>query len=628
MNLIIDIGNTVAKLAVFDGDKMVEVLRGSNHSLDCLNILRHKYPITRGIVASVITLSNTIRRQLSEVDFEILELDWQTPTPVTNMYKSPQTLGMDRLAAVVGANYLLPNKDLLVIDAGTALTCEFIDAQGRYWGGNISPGIYVRFKALNACCDKLPLIDRRGDLPEFGYDTETAIRAGVIKGMEFEIAGYIRLMQKKHPDLLVFLTGGDKFSFDTNLKSIIFADRFLVLKGLTRYGLGDTFDYIFANNAAMGGVGYALRTSQHINPMNPASYTAVDSLSFMFDTGMTLKSSNYQEGNYKSNAKNSSFDYLAMQFRLHPRIATVIGYTPFSTVGYNFSRTKDIAGSDVAVTNNFYGDGDLRQIFGGVGFKILDNLSVGANVGYLYGKLNYQTTASLSNGGDQSIIYNKMDVSSYNLNFGLQYTRQLDKGHELTVGLAYGLGHVLNVTDTHGTQVTDGSTYSSVNEQSTENAYGIPHTFGAGLAWKYKNNLTVEADYTLQKWEGVKYGNSTGLYKNRSKIALGAEWLPKEFGRSYLARIKYRAGAYYSTPYVTTPSADPYGAWTDGPKEYGVSVGLGLPLNLYQRNSVLSITGQYVRVSPSASGLLSENRFVLKIGLTFNERWFMKWRVN
>ena len=329
----------------------------------------------------------------------------------------------------------------------------------------------------------------------------------------------------------------------------------------TRYGLGDTFDYIFANNAAMGGVGYALRTSQHINPMNPASYTAVDSLSFMFDTGMTLKSSNYQEGNYKSNAKNSSFDYLAMQFRLHPRI-------------------------------------------------------------------DYQTTASLSNGGDQSIIYNKVDVSSYNLNFGLQYTRQLDKGHELTVGLAYGLGHVLNVTDTHGTQVTDGSTYSSVNEQSTENAYGIPHTFGAGLAWKYKNNLTVEADYTLQKWEGVKYGNSTGLYKNRSKIALGAEWLPKEFGRSYLARIKYRAGAYYSTPYVTTPSADPYGAWTDGPKEYGVSVGLGLPLNLYQRNSVLSITGQYVRVSPSASGLLSENRFVLKIGLTFNERWFMKWRVN
>ena len=234
MNLIIDIGNTVAKLAVFDGDKVVEVLRGSNHSLDCLTILRHKYPIERGILASVIRLSNTIRRQLREVDFEVLELDCHTPVPITNMYKSPQTLGMDRLAAAVGANYLMPRKNLLVIDAGTALTYEFIDAEGKYWGGNISPGLYVRFKTLNACCDKLPLIDRRGDLPEFGYDTETAIRAGVIHGMEFEIAGYIRLMQKKYPDLLVFLTGGDKFSFDANLKSIIFADRFLVLKGLNR----------------------------------------------------------------------------------------------------------------------------------------------------------------------------------------------------------------------------------------------------------------------------------------------------------------------------------------------------------------------------------------------------------
>ena len=166
VNLVIDIGNTVAKLAVFDGE-------------------------------------------------------------IRNLYKTPETLGMDRLAAVVGANYLSPGRNLLVVDAGTALTYEFIDAEGNYWGGNISPGIYTRFKTLNACCDKLPLIERKGETPEFGFDTETAIRAGVIRGIEFEIIGYITLLQKKYPDLLVFLTGGDKFSFDTNLKSIIFADRFL-----------------------------------------------------------------------------------------------------------------------------------------------------------------------------------------------------------------------------------------------------------------------------------------------------------------------------------------------------------------------------------------------------------------
>ena len=146
MNLIIDIGNTVAKLAVFEGDELVDILRGSNHSLDCIKILSHKYKIDKCIIASVITISNTIKKQLSSVDFPVLELNYKTPIPINNKYKSPETLGMDRLAAVVGANYLIPNRNLLVIDAGTALTYEFIDSNANYWGGNISPGIYTRFK--------------------------------------------------------------------------------------------------------------------------------------------------------------------------------------------------------------------------------------------------------------------------------------------------------------------------------------------------------------------------------------------------------------------------------------------------------------------------------------------------
>lgn len=234
MELIIDIGNSNAKLAVFDNGKIVEVLRGSNHSLDCLPLLYNKYPIKRGIYATVITLSNTIRKQLGKLPFPIMQLTKDTPVPITNLYHTPETLGMDRIAAVVGAHDQYPDRNLLVIDAGTAITYEFIDAKGCYHGGNISPGMYTRFKALNICCDKLPLIHKTGEKPEFGYNTETAIRAGVIRGIEFEINGYIAMMQKKYSDLLVFLTGGEDFSFDTNLKNIIFADRFLVLKGLNR----------------------------------------------------------------------------------------------------------------------------------------------------------------------------------------------------------------------------------------------------------------------------------------------------------------------------------------------------------------------------------------------------------
>lgn len=390
----------------------------------------------------------------------------------------------------------------------------------------------------------------------------------------------------------------------------------------TRYGLGELSDQAFAHNAAMGGIGYALRSSEQINVMNPASYSAVDSLSFMFDIGMGLKSSNYQENGYKTNAKNASFDYLAMQFRLHPRVGFAVGFTPYSNVGYKFSRTSDIENSDdVTLTNTFYGDGGLQQIFGGIGFKILDNLSIGANVGYLYGEIDYQTLATLSNGGDQTTTYNNISINSYIANFGLQYTQKLSKTDKVTLGLVYGLGHDLKSTETKGIQVTDGSSYSELTEETIKDSYGIPSTFGAGLTWQHKQNLTVGADYTLQQFENVKYDNSTDFYKNRTRIGAGIEYMPSLYGRNYLSRIRYRAGAYYSSSYMKLPEYD-------GPKEWGVSAGFGLPLHLFQRNTVLSITGQYVRVLPSVKGMLSENRFVLKLGLTFNEHWFMKWRVN
>ena len=234
LNLIIDIGNTAAKVALFDGGEMVEVLTESNQSLDCLEALCVKYPVEQGIVATVIDLSERVLAALVALPFPLLWLDSKTPLPVTNLYETPETLGYDRMAAVVGANEQYPRRDILVIDAGTCITYEFIDSKGQYHGGNISPGMQMRFKALNQFTGRLPLIDSNGRKLPMGRDTETAIRAGVLKGMEYEISGYIESMKHKYPELLVFLTGGDEFSFDSSVKSIIFADRFLVLKGLNR----------------------------------------------------------------------------------------------------------------------------------------------------------------------------------------------------------------------------------------------------------------------------------------------------------------------------------------------------------------------------------------------------------
>lgn len=234
MNLIIDIGNTVAKVALFDGSSLVEVVYDSNQSLDCLPSVCTKYPIRKGIVATVIDLNEQVSAQLEALSFPVIRLDETTPLPVINLYETPETLGYDRMASVVAANEQFPDKDVLVIDAGTCITYEFVDRHGQYHGGNISPGLNMRLKALHQFTGRLPLVQPQGRMADMGKDTETAIRAGVIKGIEYEISGYITALKHKYPELLVFLTGGDDFSFDTKLKSVIFADRFLVLKGLNR----------------------------------------------------------------------------------------------------------------------------------------------------------------------------------------------------------------------------------------------------------------------------------------------------------------------------------------------------------------------------------------------------------
>lgn len=232
MNLIIDIGNSFAKVAVFERGEMVEIFRFPNRSLEGLSDVVRSYSLDKGIVSSVITIDSKMEEQLNSLGVPLLTLSPDTPLPIHNLYKTPETLGPDRLAAVVGAYERCRGENALVIDVGTCITYDFIDASGRYHGGNISPGITMRFKALHVYTDRLPLVEMCGDFDILGFSTETAIRSGVMRGVELEIKGYIREMQDKYGRLFVFLTGGDVVSFETTEKSSIFADEYLVLKGL------------------------------------------------------------------------------------------------------------------------------------------------------------------------------------------------------------------------------------------------------------------------------------------------------------------------------------------------------------------------------------------------------------
>lgn len=392
----------------------------------------------------------------------------------------------------------------------------------------------------------------------------------------------------------------------------------------TRYGYGDLSDQSFGNSKAMGGIAFGLRDGAQINPLNPASYTAIDSLTFLFEGGVSLQNMNVSGGGVKLNAKNSSFDYLAMQFRLHPRIAMSVGLLPFSNVGYSVSDSKTENG--VGQTRSFTGDGGLHQLYGGIGVKVLKNLSLGVNASYFWGDITRSRTI-IYPGTSESYSYIQqigVSVSDYKLDFGAQYTQELSKKHSVTIGAVFSPKHKLNNDYTITTQA------STTNSNDLDATLELPNMFGVGFTYNYDKRLTVGVDYSLQQWSKAKFGVATAddatrtefeetyAYCDRHKISVGAEYIPNLIGRSYLSHIKYRLGAYYTTPYYKI----------DGKKaarEYGVTAGFGLPVP--RSRSILSISGQFVRVSGQETNFVNENIFRVSIGLTFNERWFFKRRV-
>lgn len=234
VNLIIEQGNTSSKVAVYHNGQSVASFIFKKFGVAEIAPLFEKYDFVYGILSTVIDTDEALIAFLKARLKRFVFFDHTVSLPVTVCYQTPQTLGRDRLAAVVGAYYLYPDRNLLVIDAGTAITYELIEAGGIYRGGNISPGMTTRFKALHTFTRKLPLTAEQEEIPAIGTTTETAIQAGVVNGIVYEMDGYIESLRKKYPDLLVFLTGGHSFYFERRLKNSIFADINLVLTGLNR----------------------------------------------------------------------------------------------------------------------------------------------------------------------------------------------------------------------------------------------------------------------------------------------------------------------------------------------------------------------------------------------------------
>ncbi|MEG1378062.1 MAG: hypothetical protein RSC75_00420 [Bacteroidales bacterium] len=387
----------------------------------------------------------------------------------------------------------------------------------------------------------------------------------------------------------------------------------------SRYGYGRLAETSFVRNRGMGGIGYGLRSNLQTNPMNPASYTAIDSLTFLFDFGVNGQLVNYKENGARQNKWNGGLDYLAMQFPLSKHLAASIGLLPYSYVGYGYgavdsTATTDTSDERIRYIKQYAGNGGLNKVYVGLGGKPFKWVSLGVNVGYIFGEISNDFSVTFpDNNGTATYSYQTVSARALELQFGVQFMHTFNVKHAVTLGATF--SPKMNMwADASYIQTTTAS-----DTTKTNNVLSIPQTLGIGASYVYDNRLTIGADVKMEKWGDVAGLNDQlekkdNLFRNTTKIAVGAEYLPSLSSRSYLSRMRYRAGMHYSDSYIEVKDSRN--------KELGFTLGLGFPLK--NQKSMVNVAFEYIDVRPQNKSFLSENYLQLNIGLTFNEFWFFK----
>jgi len=399
----------------------------------------------------------------------------------------------------------------------------------------------------------------------------------------------------------------------------------------SRYGYGILKDNAIGPSKGMGGISYGLR-GQFTNPGNPASYSGVDSLSFIFDIGASYYKERFSDQNSSVNRDNGGIEYMSILFPIGNKIGVSAGFLPYSSVGYNFGATNKISGSTATYTEYFTGSGGLTQIYGGIAYAPFKWISVGANVSYLYGKIRHDRSLSFS---DQTAYtsnkYVRLNVSGVKFDIGIQYQIPLaDNKRTLTIGATY-TPKINPNARIRGLEV--------VGSERTDSLYmatdiSFPHTIGLGFTFSNNSTLIFGADATYQKWSDLAYPTemddnleTADRFNDRWRFNAGVEYVIDPSSRSFLKKIRFRGGVKYSNSYLNTKNR--VDNRVGGYDEIGATLGFGLPFksNIYsdsRHTSYINITFQYNKLSPEFSSMVKEQYFGVTLGVNISELWFLK----
>lgn len=391
----------------------------------------------------------------------------------------------------------------------------------------------------------------------------------------------------------------------------------------SRFGIGDLSDNNNAWNMSMGQLGIGLRSPYHVNYTNPASYTAFDSLSFVFEGGfngqfVTLTS------NLQSASRNyASLGYLLFGMPVNKWWKTSLGLVPFSDVGYNVENEDNYA-STGRVDRIYAGSGGINRLYWGNAFQPFKNFSIGVNASYLFGSMNRVATVSFP---DSAYAMNFREAYYVTMNdlyfdFGAQYKIKLKNDLFMTLGAVYAptlrmaaKTDILAYTFLATTSGTESPRDTLINTTGYKGRIVIPTMIGGGFSFEKTDKWVIGVDYKWQNWAKFSAFDQSDSLVNSWQVAVGGEIIPKMDNYvNFLARMHYRLGFNYSKTYLHLRGQDL--------NEYGISFGVGIPLR--GMKTMLNVGAEYGSRGNTTQDLIRENFFKIVVGFTIYERWFVK----
>lgn len=375
----------------------------------------------------------------------------------------------------------------------------------------------------------------------------------------------------------------------------------------SRFGYGVLDAATFGKARGMGGVGIGIRENNMINAANPASYSAIDTMTMLFDFGLNASTSLFKQGSASMSTTNGGLDYVSMKIPLKSWWGAAIGLYPISKVGYTYSFNK-VLGNGNEYTGTYTGSGGLSAVFLGTSVMLGKHLALGVNYKYISGQISQASYEDFNSSEVKNVSVSEnwyLNGSAFDL--GVQYKQAIDPRNEFVLGATYSEKARLN-TDIYKISVS-----TDTSSSNTSSNFNVPRTMGLGVSWMYDNRLTVALDVNRQLWSDAYFNGAVDSLSDMTRVSFGMEYLPSFASNRYYKAIKYRLGCSYSDSYIKNDMGNI--------RNLGVTLGFGLPLNM---NSALNVAFELGKVIPPVSSLISETYFKVSLAMTFNETWFFK----